>query len=997
MISLDNKIEFICLDQFLYRIPRNCISYAENVIEEIYDNENDTPLGEIRENILLASKTLYDHMSEPIKVKNNLNRYILRSSTRTTPFGLFAGVGNGLFSIDDRIQDRIYSKQYYRKTRVSHDWLVGVISQAENNIGAELFVKTSSTLIYGPEFVTNMWSSNFQQTSSNGLRCVIKNNSIVTAILKYAPEYVRIKDIVNTLSKEFESTELIRRSIYVLLDKGFLLSDLRIPMNEHEQLKVVIERMEGEYPDQSDIINKCKKVQDGIKDIDESALGTTEKKYLKLLDLMKEVYDSSDYLCCDLFQHSLLTVPRRVKTDINDLCKFLLRFSTQYAYSTQYSYIEKLNNTLHEYYSDTYVPLTAMWKEIEAEILKSDAEEASQKDPDMIFLRQILEGNNISLLDLDGVFIDEEPSEIEIRPFEIGLNIFRNQDEEFFYSISDMIGYNRWGKCISKYAYEMGYKGDEEYFVDTDYCEVEVSFIPQNHNVANIALADSFSDYVLYYGAEDNNNKTKISIDDIYITGYGDNILFYSKKLNKRLEFVINSNLNEIMLPPLLKFLVNATDHYYTSVFTLLKRLETASQQVTTFPRICYKNFILRARCWNLRFEISSTCSMKEFIREFGKFRDKYFIPDKVFVKDIEKEQHIRIDLTNTDQLQDLFKQFHNNEYIQLQEDVATIYTPYVRDENDEYYYSDFIFYVKTNKKVINQSKCYKERFMDMRDYRSFNIIPFEENWITIKLYIETSLHEYMLTRYIGPFLNLLQREILLDRFFYIRYTDPRPHIRLRLKAVEDRLSELIKKVKAFQKKLYDKEIVDKCCIDQYYREMIRFGGSKVYPYCENMFYSESKAVLEILTDSEIYAKFNQMEVAIVYLSRLLYDMQYSIKEILVILKDFLDDMSYTPEYRKIQRQLVLLINPDNDWNGLQSSKEGSRLYSILDIRKAAALIYRKKLDECSVNPEYKWEVIRSVIHISLNRLVGYNRRKERDICLFSYLTMKSLEAIKND
>ena len=48
-----------------------------------------------------------------------------------------------------------------------------------------------------------------------------------------------------------------------------------------------------------------------------------------------------------------------------------------------------------------------------------------------------------------------------------------------------MIGYNRWGKAISKYAYELKYIGHDDYFED-DYCEVEISFIPQNHNVADI-------------------------------------------------------------------------------------------------------------------------------------------------------------------------------------------------------------------------------------------------------------------------------------------------------------------------------------------------------------------------------------------------------------------------------------------------------------------------------------------------------------------------------
>ena len=37
-------------------------------------------------------------------------------------------------------------------------------------------------------------------------------------------------------------------------------------------------------------------------DIDHYAPGTTEKKSLELLDIMKDIYDSSDCLSVDLFQ-----------------------------------------------------------------------------------------------------------------------------------------------------------------------------------------------------------------------------------------------------------------------------------------------------------------------------------------------------------------------------------------------------------------------------------------------------------------------------------------------------------------------------------------------------------------------------------------------------------------------------------------------------------------------------------------------------------------------
>jgi thiopeptide-type bacteriocin biosynthesis protein len=897
-------------------------------------------------------------------------------------------VGNGLISNEVRSHDTINTKQFYRKTRVSYNWLTGIISKIENDIGDELYVKTTTTLLYGPEFITNMWNSNLYRVSQNRLRCTIKNNSIISAILEHAKEFVRIKDIVCSLAKQFEtSEEFILGKVYFLLEKEFLLSDLRLPMNIHDQLQYVVEILQKKYINQVGMIQKCNEVLERIMDIDHYAPGTTEKKSLELLDIMKDIYDSSDCLSVDLFQRSLLTVPDQIKTDINDLCVFLMKFSSRDDYMKEFTY------TLHEYYSDTYVPLIVMWKKVEDEVIKQQHKETTLRDSELILFRQILNKNTISSLDLDEVYAAEEAFDINVRPFEIGLNIFRDQNNDFYYSISDMIGYNRWGKAISKYAYELKYIGHDDYFED-DYCEVEISFIPQNHNVADITLADSFSDYVFYYGPEDNDRRTKISIDDIYLTAYGDNILFYSKKLNKRLEFVINNNINENMLPPLLKFLVNATDHYYVSVFKLIKRLEYISQQFTKFPRICYKNFILRPYCWNMRYEISNMCDFDEFIQDFRMFKDKYSIPDKVFVKDIEEEQYIRMDLTNKEQLLDLYKQFRSNDRIILQEDIACVFMPYVRDEKEEYYYSDFIFYVKPEKNAAHFPKCFIDRFLNIRDYRGLTFLPFEEKWITVKMYIDKALHEYILSNYIVPFIDSLQREMLLDKFFFIRYADPQPHIRLRLKISDNRDIGLIQKLIEFHKNLHNKDIIDKYCIDPYYREVIRYGGPKVYTFCEELFCSESKTVLYILADKKICNYFSQIEITVVSLAKLLYDMQFSIRESIILLEDFLDDTTYSSDYRKIHKQLITLINPDKDWNGLRTSKGGNSLYSILEVRKEAALVFSKKLDEHIVDLEDKREVVRSVIHVSINRFVGYDGKKERDICLFTYLTLKSLEAI---
>lgn len=998
---MDKKVEFSCLDSFFYRVPRNSISYAENKMIEMYSHREScdyTP--DIRENILLASRSLYNNIDKnSLEVKNSLMRYILRSSTRTTPFSLLAGMGRGRFLSQNNIFNQIDTKKYYRKTRVSYQWLSNIISKLEFSIGEDLFVKMNTTLIISPYNVTNMWLSNFYDSSMNGIHSSIINNKLIGAILNNTSEFIKIKDLVSMLSTQFEPEVLIRKTIDVLLKREFLISDCRIPLTELHQLEKLINILENEYPQQIEFINKCKKVEEYIDEIDQLPLGAAEKEYLNLLDYMEEINDASDYLCTDLFQKSELILTSKMKQDINCICKYMLGLSDLFGKSIKYDSIDQINEMLHENYSDTYVQLSIVWKDIEEIILRTyleeGKEEIEQEDLLKIMLLSMNKERNPILMNLDEMLKNKKRSDCNIRPFELALNLFQDQNGDTIYLVSNVIGYSRWGRGMSKYAYEMAYIGKEDYFKELDYCEVEISFMPKDNQSANISLITPFSDYVLYYGAE-NEKKIRISLDDIYLTGYKEHILFYSKKMKKRLEFVLNNNINEMKLPPVLKFLINATDQYYTSIFRFNKELEERSRQMVSVPQVRYKNYIFQPHCWNMHYEINHLCNEDEFIQLLHKFREEFSIPDLVFIKDIENEQYIRMNFNQREQVHDLYHQFKANKYIQIQEDLNSMYNSIVIDENKDYYYTDFLFYLKCNNQAERKLKFYEERFIDQSMNLKSILFPFEENWITIKIYVETILHECFLTTLMKPFVNELDKNEIIDQYFFVRYIDSKPHIRLRIKAKDCKIYQVVDRIMQFEKEIQKKEVVESICIVPYKRELVRYGGPELYLYCEKIFCMESKMVLEILSNKEIGKRFSKAEIAVLYLTRLLFDMKFTYSECLEILKDFLDDTSYTSPYRRIRRQLLTLLNPHNNWENLKDSSEGKRLHEILDMRNEVVFLYRNKLEKFSRNQEYIFEIIRSIMHLSLNRLIGFQRRGENEVYLFTYLTLKSLMAIES-
>ena len=75
-------------------------------------------------NILVSSQRLYKAISNKYNSKNletSIYKYLLRSSVRSTPYGINAGVGLGNFNVENNF---ILIKDNKKRARVDVEWLV---------------------------------------------------------------------------------------------------------------------------------------------------------------------------------------------------------------------------------------------------------------------------------------------------------------------------------------------------------------------------------------------------------------------------------------------------------------------------------------------------------------------------------------------------------------------------------------------------------------------------------------------------------------------------------------------------------------------------------------------------------------------------------------------------------------------------------------------------------------------------------------------------------
>lgn len=130
------------------------------------------------------------------------------------------------------------------------------------------------------------------------------------------------------------------------------------------------------------------------------------------------------------------------------------------------------------------------------------------------------------------------------------------------------------------------------------------------------------------------------------------------------------------------------------------------------------------------------------------------------------------------------------------------------------------------------------------------NFIPGSE-WLYLKIYTGHKSADRVLTEHVYPVvLNLLDNKYI-DKFFFIRYADPRPHIRLRLFISNpDNYSMVFKIFYSEISQCIDNSLISKITCDTYQRELERYGKNTM-EQAEHLFYIDSLAIIKLLSALE--------------------------------------------------------------------------------------------------------------------------------------------------
>jgi thiopeptide-type bacteriocin biosynthesis protein len=256
--------------------------------------------------------------------------------------------------------------------------------------------------------------------------------------------------------------------------------------------------------------------------------------------------------------------------------------------------------------------------------------------------------------------------------------------------------------------------------------------------------------------------------------------------------------------------------------------------------------------------------------------------------------------------------------------------------------------------------------------------IPGSE-WIYFKLYTGTKTADLLLTRHIVALVNDLIKSGVIDKFFFIRYSDPDFHIRLRLHLADQiHYGRVFSDFHSHFSECVDNGSVCKVMCDTYVREIERYGINTI-ELSEDLFYLDSEVMLSLMSLGESKMPSWQLSFLLVddmisaFISKQDDRERFTLKFANSYRREFgFESGTYTKQlndkYRALRPQIEKLMKRNEDQ---------PELYSLLEDRKRKLSSLAIKISEALADggtPTLD-NLLGSYIHMTLTRLFRSKNR----------------------
>lgn len=995
---------FTANKKFMLRQPTTTdivIDFSEEKIRELCLDIK------FREKIRVASKSLLNMMDEFLENPNkwkektkksffaSIMKYYIRSVKRPTPFGLFSGVGIGEFAEKEIFNDT--NEHFQKKVNIDTSWLYGYIENIEKKLYRNLEFRINGIIKREGNRVTLIYSSkdDIEEIS-------IRYTNVFAILEKVCKSYTSFSKIVSEIQKEYED---INKSIIVdylkeLVDKNVLISSLRPPFTIENSLQYVIEQCERlNISEKQKLINLNKLCLQ----YENTDIGTGGEIYDSIISEMEKIYKSKYYLQVDtIILGEEVNLSSKTKKDIEQLATYLTKISEMNPFqnSTFEQYRELF---LDKYGFQRQIPILEMLDPITGigapngySVPRNKFYEEQPQKKSMS-----LELENFFIRKYEKATADKKAIKFTKEELEHFISLDNNENIptsfEMYFSLeekegqkqlvlSNILGSNCAGKTFGRFSIadskiknvldELNYREKALRLDDIESCEI--SHLPKERRSGNITRCTSKRECVLsaYTNVED--KKKEINLNDILIGTTEDRFYAINKQSGKEIIFGSNNMYNLTLQPNAFRFLLEIENDGKLNWCEF--PWDRCFDNYRHIPQIEFEDIILAKEKWFFSLndlEAGKKCIFEDFKKIFNKFRREHHIPAKVNLSEFDNT--ISLNLEKEIALWIVYEEVKKKKGESILFERIDEKSNAIEYESGRKISTEIVVPVFRKTKEVKREKPKKSEYIERIKHLVF---PYE-NWLYFRVYCTKEREVELIALNLRLYGFELKEKYGIEHFF-MRFMDPKPHIRIRFYGIPEKLMCATPEILLWLNKLVRENVVGDYNISVYEREIERYGGEQLIKYAESLFRIDSFVVEEIL----YYQRNRQLELEkeeIVILSIFKIIMQFysDYEQQLEFLTRHYHSNYYKDEFRQKKDNYLKLFDIENNFKNYRKNQERDWLIKLLEKRNSAIQLYNKKIEENKLNI-FKSDIIASILHLHCNRLLGTDRELENKIMSFA-------------
>lgn len=949
------------------------------------------------------------------KLVFSLFRYLLRMSTRCTPYGLFAGCSPGTFDMHTAIHLNNH-EAHLKHCRLDMNYvaeLTDIIVQLPEIKEQLLFFPNNS--LYSTNDTYRYAAFTIKDKFRHYDLTSVSHSQYLKQIFEKADAGATIQDLSALITSEEITYEEACQFIEELITNQLLISELEPTITGEEFFNVLIRKLETLHHSQA-LHHSLSQIQLLL-----TAPSTGVNKYLQIHTLVKKLLpdtNNKDLVQTDLFlSTSSNVIKQAIITDIQQQMISLWKLSPAETNAD----LRNFCNSFRERYEEQEIPL-AIALDTEAGIgygSYTGSSAAFAPLLDDLFINPSTATDSITWNKLRQFQVKSYQQcmmnhQMEIELTDTDLDDFQSTDNlsipDSFYLMGSIVSQSAQAVDNGDYLFDFNSCGgpsaanllgrfchgdtklkdkvkaclDEESHQQPDVIYAEIIHLPEART-GNILMRPQLRDYeIVYLGKGSVCADHQIPISDLMISIQHNHIILRSKKLNKRVIPRLSTAHNfSVGSLPVYKFLC---DLQFQQLHHATGWQWHLPMEVSFLPRVRYKKIILNKCTWTLHKKdypsLAKQTGVTGTYALFNGIREKLRIPRYVAIT--ERDNELFIDMENESCIQLLANTLLKKDQIILQEILQTPENCWI-EGTDGHFTNELIIPFKNvdTRKVSPSIKA--PAILDTPR----NFITGSE-WLYVKIYAGANTTEKILKSVIKPLVHELQEKNIIDKWFFIRYADPEDHIRIRFHHTTntDFWKTVLEQLYLFISRKTDNGMVHKIQTDTYIREIERYGAETMV-LSETIFQYDSEAVLGCidLLDGEEGENYRWL-LAIRGVDMLLQDFGYTLQQMAIFMKrvqqHFFQEfggsaalqVQLNTKYRKYMRQISSILDKQQD--------------AANDIEEAIALLQTRSLNirKAIYNaPVEKWdELISSYIHMFLNRMLLSNQRKH-ELVIYHFLS----------